>query len=326
MTPVERMTKKSVLMIFIFCSMATISSAAVINTNIWGVVGVTSINDPLCTTALPKIYSTTYVLANSALYEFLNTRSQLVKTASDRMVYYQYLRTFTNLLAKAIPFLSILTIIFWACKIVIENGNTYCIDNLRWEISLLFACLSIPTAILFLILFVWPLWYHYSKMKSTQGSAVVAVDSDAILRVVKKNTLLSVIAMSSTMIAMTVVTYLSIASSNQAFYNIGIVIANTDLLINMICMCLMTDQWLPKRLKLAVAAHSSKSSSGDAITLPYSRGVMVSPYSENETNHVQTSSMCDISNAKNATTPEVRNNTLNNPKILPDVPLSSDMS
>lgn len=272
---VEAKARKSVLMILMFSFMATISTSAVVVTNILGLIGNSSLDSTLCTAVLPKLYSTTYVFANACLYEFLNTRSEVVKTASDNNRYFQYLRFITKLLARVIPFLVILTLYFWKAEIVIDiDGKAYCVDALRWELSTLFACLSIPIAFLFLVLFIWPLYQHYSKVKASGSTTAIVINTEAIVRVVKKNTALSLIAMSSTMIAMIIITYLSIHAENRAYNNIGITIANTDLTINLVCMTLMTDQWLPKALKKAISFIISKDSIPNDTSNPQSNSML----------------------------------------------------
>lgn len=237
--------RKSSLMIVLFSLTAGISTLTLLLTNVWGVIGVSHIDENLCKTILPKFYSTTYVLANTALYQFLNTRSELVRSACDDIKYFKWLRILTRLLANVVPFLCILTLYFWNAEIVMIDGRAYCVDALRWELSLLFACLSFPISILFLILFIWPLFHHYSRMKTEQ---LKSVHGDAILKVMKRNTILSVIAMTSTMIAML---FMSITSkkAEKEMLSVTTAIANLDLSVNLTCMCLMTDQWLPNRVK-----------------------------------------------------------------------------
>ncbi len=271
----EAKARKSVLMILLFSLMATISTTAVVIINIFGLIDNSLWDVNICTTVLPKLYSTSYVFANASLYEFLNTRSEVVKTASDNNRYFQYLRFITKLLARVIPFLVILTLYFWKAEVIIDvDGKAYCVDALRWELSTLFACLSIPIALLFLFLFIWPLYQHYSKVKASGNTLTISINTEPIIRVVKKNTALSLIAMSSTMIAMTLVTYLAIHAENRAYNNIGITIANMDLAINLVCMTLMTDQWLPRRLKKAISSIISKSSLPNETSFPQSNSVL----------------------------------------------------
>lgn len=248
----------------ILCSVFSIfTTVGAMSLHIWSIYGVNPNNSYYCTSFIPKASSTSYVFGNAAQYQFFNARSECVRTAAESSSAFRNLRRLTILLANLVPLLSIFAIVFWGGELVDVNGKFFCVDSPVWQLATMFAILALNASLLFLLLFIWPLRMHYKMMEKNQ--MIRSSDSESsnpILVVIKKNLTLSCFAITSTVFSMVFLCVVGTNPNVQRYaHNLSANCAQADLCINLICMTLMTNTWLPPSLR----RKKNKTSSGGVI-------------------------------------------------------------
>jgi hypothetical protein len=252
----KRLMRKSVFMLGLFALLSILCSFFLIGAYVRGAAGASPLSAMECT-AFPKLYSSLYVWGSCALLEFLRVRSDLVAGITESSIAMKYLRIVANLAAKAVFLCGFLCLILWNGEIMPDtDGNLFCVDSINVIVVVCFAASTAPVNVCFVLLFVWPIYHHYRTMKNVRSS--MNAKSNGLLRVLKRNIILSTIGLMSTLAMM-----INMAVTS-GFYHyehdrliMGNGFADLDLTVNLICMCLMFNQWIPLPLRNRLCPRTS---------------------------------------------------------------------
>jgi len=291
--------RKSVITLTLFCSMAVICSTFVAATYAPGALGITPLSAIECIT-FPKIYSSSYVWAACSLLEFLRVRSDIVADISETSRFMKYLRIGANIMAKAVFCTAILCLVMWGGQIVSFDDAEYCVDTIQVIVVILFAAVTAPVNISFVLLFVIPLIQHTKAMKE-DGNSTSNKRHLSLIRVIRRNSILSAIGLISTLFDMTFIAVISAYYHDETYLRvIGIGISSFDLSVNVICMIFMFDQWLPIQLRTKLCKphpNGTTSTKEGAISPQVNPPIqIIGSSTDDRTNHVsvRTSTQRDL--------------------------------
>jgi hypothetical protein len=124
-----------------------------------------------------------------------------------------------------------------------------CVDATPWEITASYTILVFPLSCAIMYVFIEPLRRHAKRMESMGNSA--ALNSETIRKVIRRNLVLSSVAITSTTFSLGCISGItsSYQSTEPQLVILAVSFGNCDMIVNLVCMCMMTYAWLPPKLR-----------------------------------------------------------------------------